>query len=148
VYKQLIALPLLLEIVVFQLLINSLSLTRSMTEKDLRITEIVNRLDSLTLEANTLTRELKTLREEEEDTTGTTRAHAATNNNEDETNKKKGANLHGFKKGDRVRITNIYRGQRGTEGTVTYVTKSQVTLRDDTGRLHTRKFTNIRKTGN
>ena len=119
-----------------------------MTKKDLRITEIVNRLDSLTLEANTLTRELKTLREAEEDTTGTTRAHAATNNNEDETNKKKGANLHGFKKGDRVRITNIYRGQRGTEGTVTYVTKSQVTLRDDTGRLHTRKFTNIRKTGN
>ena len=48
-----------------------------------------------------------------------------------------------FKEGDvETSITNGYRMVRGTKGTVTLVTKTQVTLLDKTGKSYRRKYTN------
>ena len=115
-----------------------------MTDKDDRISEIVNRLDSLTLEANTLTHELRELRRQ--DRAGAT--HGREGNEGDERQQQRNnepVHAHGFSRGERVVITNLYTGRRGTEGTVTHTTRTQVTLRDGTGRTHVRKYTNVRK---
>jgi hypothetical protein len=106
-----------------------------MTERDKRITDIINRLDSLTLEANTLTRELRTLISRDE-----SRARAYVNKEED-----KEINDHDFKEGQTVIIRNGYQGLRGTIGTVTHTTKAQVTLVDKSGKSHRRKYTNVNR---
>jgi hypothetical protein len=99
-----------------------------MTSKDQRISDIINQLDKLTLEARTLTQELKAL-QEQANTVPTTEHE------------------HGFALGDSVVITNGYQGLRGTKGVVTKTTATQVTLQDKTGKTHRRKYTNIRKIG-
>jgi hypothetical protein len=101
-----------------------------MTDKESHISEIVDRLDSLTLEANMLTRELPTLRTPD---VNPTHIHANP------------THIHNFKKEDKVIIKKGYLGKRGTEGIVTYNTKTRVTLRDGSGKTHTRKFTNVSK---
>ena len=95
-------------------------------DRDQRISTIINRLDSLALESRNLTQELRTLVEptEEED--------------EDE-----GTYDHSYRIGDRVVIKNTYLQQKGTVGTVTNLTKSQVILVDNTGKIHTRKHTHV-----
>lgn len=101
-----------------------------------RIQEIIERLDSLTLEANTLTKELRTLTSAQED--------------EDKPEAKQkvypAGFLHDFRRGDRVKITNTYKGNKGKKGTVTSVTKTQVTLIDSDGETHTRRFSNVQLT--
>jgi transcription antitermination factor NusG len=103
-----------------------------MTDKDQRISDIIDKLDSLMLEANDLTRELKEQRKQE-----------GKKSKRDESS----TYAHGFQKGDKVIITNVYRGRRGTIGIVTHTTKVQVTLLDESGTTHTRKFTNVSKIG-
>jgi hypothetical protein len=96
-----------------------------MTSKDQRITDIINKRDSLTLEANTLTQELRNLQEQD----------SIVEHN------------HGFKLGDSVVISNGYQGLRGTKGIVTHITTTQVTFQCRTGKTHRRKYTIVRKTG-
>jgi hypothetical protein len=98
-----------------------------MTDKEKRITDILNKLNSLTLESSILANELRALRDEHTGTTST----ATTND---------------FKEGDKVTITNFYKGKKGTKGVVTRVTKKQVTIKDEAGKTHIRKLTNIKKT--
>jgi hypothetical protein len=125
-----------------------------MTEKDHRITDIVNRLDSLTLEANALTRELKELRDT--NITSTTAAHPRIPVNTDQGSETEPRHRGGrsdvnklnyFEIGDKVYITNNYRRRQGTQGTVVHVTTNQVTLRDENGKSHTRKYTNVKRLG-
>ena len=94
-----------------------------MNDNEQQIANLIQRIDSLTLEANGLTRELQEL----------TRQRETTNNELEE--------------GDTVVITNNYLGQRGTTGVVTNVTSKEVTLRNtETGRRYTRKKSNVRRT--
>jgi hypothetical protein len=118
-----------------------------MTDKDQRITEIVNRLDSLTLEANALTRELRELTRHEDDNRAYARSSTKDERDTTRTRKQsKNINDHDFEEGDKVIIKNGYKGGRGTKGTVTHTTKTQVTLKDKTGKLYVRKYTNVDKT--
>ena len=51
-----------------------------------------------------------------------------------------------LQEGDRVVITNNYRGQRGSQGVVTHVTPKQVSIRiDGQRRVVNKKKTNVRK---
>jgi hypothetical protein len=97
--------------------------------KQQRMSDIIDELEALSFKTNTLTHELKQLRQQ-----GTQTRRRGPNGM---------ARNHSFKKGDRVVIKNMYLGRKGTEGTVSYTTKTQITLLDDSGKLHTRKFTNI-----
>ncbi len=54
---------------------------------------------------------------------------------------------HHLKEGDLVVIKNTYLGKKGTQGTVSHITKTQVTLQDRSAVFHTRKFTNVRRVG-
>jgi preprotein translocase subunit YajC len=92
-----------------------------------RLSDIIGRLDALTLEANALTRELRVLTSPGEPG-----------------DRKKDPSVNNFKKGDQVIITNNYRGQGGTTGIITHVTAKQVTLEDGRGMKFTRKFTNVK----
>jgi hypothetical protein len=96
-----------------------------MNEREQRISTLINRLDALTLEANSVTRELQELTElgdQEPD------------------------HPYPLSHGDRVIITNTYLGQKGTKGLVVRVTDKQVTLKnEETGRRYTRKYNNVRK---
>jgi hypothetical protein len=118
---------------VFQLL--KLNYQQFITEREQRITDIINRLDSLTLEVNALTQELKTLIGRDE-----SRARAYVTTKED-----KETNDHNFKEGKTVIIRNGYQGLKGTVGTVTHTTKTQVTLLDRSGKSHRRKYTNVNR---
>jgi replicative DNA helicase len=54
--------------------------------------------------------------------------------------------LINYQIGDRVEITNNYRGLRGTQGIVTHVTPQQVTIRaEGHRRVITKKKTNVRR---
>jgi hypothetical protein len=99
-----------------------------------RVSDIVDRLSSLTLEANLLTHELRELGRTSGDPTHTP-------NEEEE--KKSNPTTNDFEKGEKVVITNGYRGNKGTTGTVTHVTRTQVTFKDNSGKKHVRKFTNV-----
>jgi hypothetical protein len=96
-----------------------------------RIDDIIDELASLSLRTSNLTSELKRLQQIGR------QGHRAkpTNPRYD----------HDFKEGDLVVITNSYLGRKGTKGKVSYVTKTQVTLQDSSGKFHTRRFTNIKR---
>ena len=96
-----------------------------------QITDIVNKLEVLSLRTSTLIRKLRQLQQK--------RGH---------TNQAKPHNTehnHDLKEGERVVIKNTYLGKKGTEGTISYTTKAQVTLQDESGTFHTRKFTNVER---
>jgi ATP-dependent exoDNAse (exonuclease V) alpha subunit len=101
-----------------------------MTDREQRISDIINRLESLTLEANGLVQQLQELRKPDNDP-----GRKEKDKNESPSND--------FKEGEKVIITNNYRGKRGTIGTVTHTTKKQVTLEDDSGKSYIRKYTNV-----
>lgn len=104
-----------------------------MTE-DKRISDIISRVEELTVESRTLTQELRQLnlaRVNGRETPSTVPARAPYE--------------HEFEIGDRVKITNKYRKQNGTIGTVTNVTSTQVTIIDSLGQVFKRKYTNIQK---
>jgi hypothetical protein len=107
-----------------------------MADDEQRITDIVNRIGTLTLEANTLTNELRNLRERNYGTARTVQTETTVPNVP--------TFEHGFEIGDRVAITNRYQGKQGTEGIVTSITRTRITLQDVTGRKHIRKHTNVR----
>jgi regulator of replication initiation timing len=95
-----------------------------MTDKKKRISDIVNQIESLTLEANILTRELKKLRKQDK---GPTRAHGSKESDKDkprhrqqEKNRPRAnpTHTHDLQEGDRVVITNGYLSSRGTNRTV------------------------------
>jgi hypothetical protein len=89
------------------------------------ISEIINILHSLSLEANALTCKLQVLTQRSD--------------------QKKDPNVNKFKKGDQVTITNKYRGQECRRGIVSRTTTKQVTMEDGFGKKYTRKFTNVKK---
>ena len=108
-----------------------------MSKREARISEIINRITALTLETNALATDLKLLTstnwiKKEEGTAGAQPIPKTTYH-------------HGIEINDEVVITNYYKGSSGTRGSVVHTTNQQVTLRDDHGRLHTRKYTNVRK---
>jgi hypothetical protein len=116
-----------------------------MTEKEHHIKDIVNRLDSLTLEANTLTRELLTKDKTQSSTNAPTSKSADINEPKQRQRGDGVTKLNNFEIGDRVHITNKYRGKQGIKGKVTYVSMNQVTLKDDAGKKYVRKYTNVKK---
>jgi hypothetical protein len=94
-----------------------------MNNKEKQIANLIQRIDSLTLEANGLTRELRDL------TDGA---------NEENTTE--------LKKGDLVVITNNYLGQKGTTGVIINVSNKQVTIQNKTtGKKYTRKKMNVQR---
>ena len=104
-------------------------------ERKQQITLLINRLESLTLEANEVTRELQTLNSQEQG--GTRQTGHSTNN------------TPSFEIGDRVIITNRYLGQHGIQGLVLKTTKKRVTFKNETtNRTYTRAHKNVRKLTN
>jgi hypothetical protein len=96
-----------------------------MSNKDQQISALIRRIDSLTLEANSLTRELQGLMNQQP---------------------VRNENSNDFQIGDSVVITNNYLGQRGTTGIITHITPKRITLRNEaTGREYTRKNSNVRR---
>ncbi len=96
-----------------------------------QITDIVTELEILSLRTSTLICELRQLRQK--------RGHT------DRTKSRNTEHDHDLKEGERVVIKNTYLGKKGTEGTISYTTKAQVTLQDESGTFHTRKFTNVER---
>ena len=106
-------------------------------KKQVQINQIINQLETLSLETVRLTEELKAL----QGTTGTTK-------------RKKGnplcnpiqvlfTNDNPYNIGDEVEITNSYRGQKGISGIVTHVSKKQVKLTSPAGQEYSRAFKNV-----
>ena len=79
-----------------------------------QITDIINKLEVLSLRTSTLIRKLRQLRQKRGHTN-----RAKPNNTE---------HNHDLKEGERVVIKNTYLGKKGTEETILYTTKAQVTL--------------------
>lgn len=104
-----------------------------MSDED-RITEIINKLEDLSIETTRLTQELRTL---------TQRPARRPAQRPFVPPPQLPTNEHDYKAGDKVEITNNYQWKKGTKGIVTRVSYTQVTLRDDKGAFHTRKHTNI-----
>ncbi len=75
-----------------------------------RITNIINKLELLSLRTSTLTRKLRQLRQRD----GQANQAKPTSTEYD----------HNLKEGDRVIIKNAYLRKKGTEGTVLYTTKT------------------------
>ena len=101
------------------------------TQEQQQITDIINELEVLSLRTSTLICKLRQLQQERGHTN-----QAKPNNTE---------HNHDLKEGERVVIKNTYLGKKGKEGTVSYTTKSQVTLQDKSGIFHTQKFTNVER---
>ena len=103
------------------------------------INQIINQLETLSLESMRLTKELKAL----QDTTGTT-------TKKEEKNPIKNPIQVIFTKdnpyniGDGVVITNRYQGQKGISGVVTHVSKKQVKFTSPYGQEYSRAFKNVR----
>ena len=102
------------------------------TEED--IERIANRLDALSIEANTLAQELGELR----------RRRQRRQRRVVYTRSLPPHDTIGI--GDTVRIINNYQGLRGTLGVVTHLTASRVSLTDTSGVVHTRAQNNVLKT--
>ena len=115
-----------------------------MTEKERRISDIVSKLKSLTLEASVLTHELGELRRRNE---SPPHAHGSKGDKVKSEIKKERNPFyeHDFKEGDRVVITNGYQRKRGTEGRVIHTARTQVTIKDQAGTIHIRKSKNIKR---
>ena len=115
-----------------------------MTEKERRISDIVNKLKSLTLEANVLTHELGELRRPNE---SPLHAHGSKGNKVKSVIKKEKNTSyeHDFIEGDKVVITNGYQKKRGTEGTVIHTSRTQVTIKDQAGTIYVRKSVNLKR---
>ena len=103
------------------------------------INQIINQMETLSLESVRLTQELKAL----QDTIGTT------------TKKKKSNPLRNpiqvlftknnpYNIGDGVVITNSHRRQKGISGVVTHVSKKQVKFTSPYGQEYSRAFKNVR----
>jgi hypothetical protein len=118
---------------VFQLLINTFDLLMKSDQDDIEITRLTNRLRALTVEAAARTAEANALAgvicELQRQRQSPTRRLA------------RGGET--IVTGDTVRITNNYKGQRGTIGVVTHATRARVTLLDGYGILHTRARNNV-----
>jgi len=118
----------------------------NMKGNDNRIDEIINRLESLQLEMGSLTAELRSMREH----TRVRADHVASSNLVNGASRIRQQSSavamfeHGLKAGDDVVITNNYKGQRGICGKVIHVTGTWITLRDDSGKLYKRKYSNVR----
>ena len=106
---------------------------------DLRTTEIIERLEVLTLEANTLVKELRQIKRQEQEQE---QEQDSNNQTAPPTNPKRNQ----YKIGDQVTIVNNYRGKKGTNGTVSHTTRTTVTLIDRTGKTYTRRHTNVTRT--
>lgn len=119
-----------------------------MSGDERRITEIIDRLDALTIEASDLTGELRDLRRRTRAAQREVPARTRTAQREVPRERSVTTFEHGFEVDDQVVITNLYQGFRGTRGTVTGITSQFVTLRDANGRSYTRKCTNLRKVTN
>ena len=104
-----------------------------MVRTDKEISDIIDELDSLSIQANALVRRLRRARLAEQGV----RSGAQAPRTE--------TYPHGYEVGDRVVITNRYLGQKNTQGQVTHITAQRVTLVDSSGNRYTRKPSNLRK---
>jgi hypothetical protein len=99
-----------------------------------KINQIVNQLETLSLESVRLTKELKALQATKKDRIPTRRANPIqvifTNNNP-------------YNIGDEVEITNNYRRQKGIIGVVTHASKKQVKFTSASGQEYSRAFKNV-----
>ena len=103
--------------------------SRSDSNNEQRISDIIQRLSTLAIETQELTEELQTITER---TPHRSERTPIQHNND-----------HTFQIGDRVVIKNKYLGHQGTYGTIISVTKKQVTLQSQNGTVHTRSYKNI-----
>lgn len=103
-----------------------------------RITEIINRLEALTIETTTLTTELRQLHLQ----TGATVSEPI-----GQFPLRVETFAHGITVGDKVVITNNYKFQRGVIGTAVRVGETTIVLVDSAGREYQRKYTNVRNLG-
>ena len=95
------------------------------------ILNIIDELEALSLRTSALVLELRAARLQEwgEDDPRRQRSPRATSPRWTPTFR------HGYKDRDRAIITNRYLGQRGTQGTVTYITEQRVMIADQLGAL-------------
>jgi hypothetical protein len=115
-----------------------------MTEEDDRISDIINRLEDLSVESRTLTQELRQLnlvRSARGETPPTAPRVARGTPTLVEP---QAPFEHQFEIGDQVKITNRYRKQFGIVGKVTHVTTTQVTITDASGQTYRRHHSNVK----
>jgi hypothetical protein len=98
-------------------------------DKDQRTSDIITRLEALSIETNELVTELRR-REQLPPVPQTTPVRTRP---------------HSFIVGDRASITNNYLRQRNIQGHMIYATAQRVTIIDAQGNRYTRKPTNLRK---
>jgi hypothetical protein len=105
-------------------------------DRQARITQISQQIDILSTELNRLIIEDNLSTEQGQEQQGSRPAQAAAPINQGQTE---------FREGDRVEITNNYKGQRGSIGVVTGVTRHQVSLRiEGQRRVINKKKSNVR----
>ena len=92
---------------------------------------ITKQIDTLVLDFNRQTKELKNRLEQLKSDKRATKT-----NNQEST---------ALQLGDTVAITNNYLYKKGTKGVIVKLTKTRVTLRDTNNTLHTRSCKNVRK---
>jgi preprotein translocase subunit YajC len=97
--------------------------SRESNESDIELEELIAELDQLQLQVNTVSRRLQSVRE---------RQRQKTRNNSDHTRQKK-KKREPLRAGDRVVVTNRYKGRQGLEGTIVKVTAAQVQVKPDNG---------------
>jgi hypothetical protein len=108
-----------------------------------RLTEIIQRLELISLETKSLTRELRELQQRDERDARRANGRAT----QDTTRSARAPDrsvLHSFETGQPVEITNAYGYLQGTRGIVTHATRTKINIVDSTGRTHTRKYNNVR----
>jgi chromosome segregation ATPase len=109
-----------------------------------RLSEIIQRLEHISLETTELTKELKELQQRDERDARRANTLSAQHRAIRTTQAPKRSELHNFKQGQAVEITNDYGDLKGTRGVITNATRTRVTIIDNAGRSHTRKFNNIK----
>ena len=112
---------------------------------DTEIAAITQQIDSLVIDFNRKTTELKQRLEQLKSDktkisidTGIDIGNKGIDNNDSDSDRE-------LRLGDTVEITNNYLYKRGTKGVVVKITKARVTLRDTNNTLHSRSHNNVRR---
>jgi len=106
--------------------------------KEEKINQIIDQLETLSLESVRLTKELKALQV----TTSNTKKKAKVTTRANPIQVKYSRD-NPYNIGDEVEITNNYRRQKGITGVITHVSRKQVKLTSVSGQEYSRAFKNV-----
>lgn len=113
---------------------------------DTEIAAITQQIDSLVIDFNRKTAELKQRLEQlKSDKSKKTSIDTGIDTSNKGIDKDDSDSERELRLGDTVEITNNYLYKRGTKGVVVKITKARVTLRDTNNILHSRSHNNVRR---